>query len=264
MKRRKFITLLGGAAAWPVAARGQQPSKVWRIGFLSSLPRATFGSGLYAGFQQGMRELGYVEGKDFVSEWRSADGKYERLPDLAAELVRLKMDVIVTGLTAGIRPLQQATSRSRLSWLTRLIPSATISLPAWRDRAAISPAWQVPPMTRHRSNWSCWRRLWPALVDAGSRPGNCSGMEEATGAPSSLAVSVPRRLRASGRHGETVMTEPPSPLRMLLSRHTRRREFITLLGGAAAHGRSRRGRSSRRCRLSGSSAADRPMRLHIL
>ena len=57
-----------------------------------------------------MRELGYVEGKDFVSEWRSADGKYERLPDLAAELVRLKMDVIVTGLTAGIRPLQQATS----------------------------------------------------------------------------------------------------------------------------------------------------------
>src|SRR5438132_3195045 len=58
-------------------------------------------------------------------------------------------------------------------------------------------------------------------------------MEEATGAPSSLAVSDPKRLRASGRDGETVMTEPPSPLRMLLSRHTRRREFITLLGGAA-------------------------------
>src|SRR6476659_5785411 len=59
-------------------------------------------------------------------------------------------------------------------------------------------------------------------------------MEEATGAPSSLAVFVPKRLRASGRDGETVMTEPPSPLRMLLSRHTRRREFITLLGGTAA------------------------------
>ena len=58
-------------------------------------------------------------------------------------------------------------------------------------------------------------------------------MEEATGAPSSFAVSVPKRLRASGRDGETVMTEPPSPLRMLLSRHTKRREFITLLGGAA-------------------------------
>src|SRR5260221_13475745 len=58
-------------------------------------------------------------------------------------------------------------------------------------------------------------------------------MEEATGAPSSFAVSDPKRLRASGRDGQTVMTEPPSPLRMLLSRHTRRREFITLLGGAA-------------------------------
>src|SRR3981189_1365177 len=59
-------------------------------------------------------------------------------------------------------------------------------------------------------------------------------MEEAPGAPSSFAVSDPKRLRASGRDGETVMTEPPSPLRMLLSRHTKRREFITLRGGAAA------------------------------
>src|SRR5258708_14513865 len=58
-------------------------------------------------------------------------------------------------------------------------------------------------------------------------------MEEATGAPSSFAVSDPKRLRASGRDGQTVMTEPPSPLRMLLSRHTKRREFIGLLGGAA-------------------------------
>src|SRR5262249_42858455 len=59
-------------------------------------------------------------------------------------------------------------------------------------------------------------------------------MEEATGAPSSFAVWDPKRLRASGRDGETVMTEPPSPLRMLLSRHTRRREFITLIAGATA------------------------------
>jgi hypothetical protein len=66
VKRREFITLLGGAAAWPLAARTQQAGKVWRIGFLSSQPRATFGASLYAGFERGMRELGYVEGKDFV------------------------------------------------------------------------------------------------------------------------------------------------------------------------------------------------------
>src|SRR5262249_16339594 len=68
--------------------------------------------------------------------------------------------------------------------------------------------------------------------DAGSRPRNCSGMEEATGAPSSFADSNPKRLRASGRDGGDVVNRPPSPLTMLLSRHTKRREFITLLGGA--------------------------------
>jgi ABC-type uncharacterized transport system substrate-binding protein len=57
-----------------------------------------------------MRELGYVEGKDFVIEWRSAEGQYGRLSDVAAELARLNVDVIVTGVTAGIRPLQQATT----------------------------------------------------------------------------------------------------------------------------------------------------------
>src|SRR5882672_1050890 len=62
-------------------------------------------------------------------------------------------------------------------------------------------------------------------------------MEEATGAPSSFTVWDPKRLRASGRDGETVMTEPPSPLRMLLSRHTKRREFITLVTGVAAAAR---------------------------
>src|SRR5262245_50573136 len=72
------------------------------------------------------------------------------------------------------------------------------------------------------------------LADAGSCPGNCSGVEEATGAPSSFADSGPKRLRASGRDGGSVMTRPPLPLTMLLSRHTRRREFITVLGGAAA------------------------------
>jgi putative ABC transport system substrate-binding protein len=107
--RREFITLLGGAAAaWPLAARAQQPGKVWRIGFLSAQSRPAF-LGLYAGFQQGMAELGYVEGRDFTGEFRFAEGQYARLPGLAAELVGLRVDVLFTAVTAALRPLQQAT-----------------------------------------------------------------------------------------------------------------------------------------------------------
>ena len=113
MKRREFITLLGGAAAaWPLAARAQQPGTFRRIGFLyGSIPLTQLGSeDLSRAFIQGMLELGYLEGKDFVVEWRSAAGQYERLADLAAELARLKVDVIVTGSAAAVRPAQQATT----------------------------------------------------------------------------------------------------------------------------------------------------------
>ena len=113
MKRREFITLLGVAvAAWPLAARAQQPGTFRRIGFLyGSIPLTQLASeDLSRAFIQGMLELGYLEGKDFVVEWRSAAGQYERLADLAAELARLKVDVIVTGSAAAVRPAQQATT----------------------------------------------------------------------------------------------------------------------------------------------------------
>ena len=109
MKRREFITLLGGAAfAWPLAARAQQAGKVWRIGLLSGASRSAV-SGLYDGFVQGMRELGYVNEKDYVIEWRSVEGgNYERVPEIAAEFVRLKVDVIVTAMGAALPTLQRA------------------------------------------------------------------------------------------------------------------------------------------------------------
>jgi ABC-type uncharacterized transport system substrate-binding protein len=108
--RRELLAALGGAAAaWPLAAGAQQAGKVWRIGYLSAVSReSSFRS--YAALQQGMRELGYVEGKDFVIEWRSVEGKYERFPEIVGELVRLKLDVIVTGVTAALPALKRATS----------------------------------------------------------------------------------------------------------------------------------------------------------
>jgi putative ABC transport system substrate-binding protein len=92
--------------------RAQQRERVRRIGFLyGSIPLTQLGSeDLSRAFIQGMLELGYLEGKDFVVEWRSAAGQYERLADLAAELARLKVDVIVTGSAAAVRPAQQATT----------------------------------------------------------------------------------------------------------------------------------------------------------
>jgi putative ABC transport system substrate-binding protein len=109
LKRREFIALVGAAGiGLPFEVGAQQAGKVWRIGFLSAQSRAAF-SELYTGFQQGMRELGYVEGKDFVGEFRFAEGQYARLPDLAAELVALNVDILFTAVTAAIRPLQQAT-----------------------------------------------------------------------------------------------------------------------------------------------------------
>jgi putative ABC transport system substrate-binding protein len=110
MKRRAFITLLGGAAAaWPLAARAQSGGKVRRIGLLSGAPREG-ASDNFDAFLQGMHELGYVEGRDFITDLRFADGNYERFPELAAELVRLEADVIVTGTGAAIRTLQRATT----------------------------------------------------------------------------------------------------------------------------------------------------------
>jgi putative tryptophan/tyrosine transport system substrate-binding protein len=112
MKRREFITLLGGAAAsWPLAARAQQARKVWRIGFLAGGTRPMqLESSVYAGFLRGMRELGYVEGRDFVMEWRFAEGRFELFPELAAELVRSNVDVIVLGSTNAVPGAQRATA----------------------------------------------------------------------------------------------------------------------------------------------------------
>jgi putative tryptophan/tyrosine transport system substrate-binding protein len=111
MKRRHFITLLGGAAAaWPLAAHAQQQSKVARIGYLG-LVSASWHTPRVNAFRAGLRELGYVEGKDIAIEFRWAEGQYDRLPGLAMELVRLNVDVIVTHAAPGAFAAKQATSR---------------------------------------------------------------------------------------------------------------------------------------------------------
>ena len=89
-------------------AQAQQPLKVPRIAFLSAVSPSSISPRTEA-FRQGLRELGYVEGKSIVIEYRWAEGKFDRLPDLAAELVRLKVDVILSGGPTATRPAKEAT-----------------------------------------------------------------------------------------------------------------------------------------------------------
>src|SRR6516165_3590683 len=108
MRRREFIKLLGGTATvWPLAARAQQPAKIARIGWLGLGPAATQSNRLEA-LRAGLRDLGYVEGKNIVIEFRWAD-RVEQLPEMAAELVRMKVDIILVSSSTYAEAARQAT-----------------------------------------------------------------------------------------------------------------------------------------------------------
>ena len=108
MKRREFIKLLGGAAAWPLAARAQQAAKLPTIGYFGATPAAD--GQRAASFVQQLHELGWNEGRNVKIEYRWAEGRSERLAEIAAEFVRLKVDVIVTYGTPAVVAARQATS----------------------------------------------------------------------------------------------------------------------------------------------------------
>jgi putative ABC transport system substrate-binding protein len=106
MRRREFIALLGsGVAVWPLAARAQRLAR--RIGMLETIPAPANAN--FDALRNGLRELGYDEGRSLIIEYRSADGRAERFPALAAELVRLNVDVIVTRGTPSALAARNAT-----------------------------------------------------------------------------------------------------------------------------------------------------------
>jgi putative tryptophan/tyrosine transport system substrate-binding protein len=121
--RRAFIMLLGGAAAWPLTAGAQQSGKLPTIGFLSGQTRSTAGQWV-AAFEQRLRELGWIEGRTVVIVVRWAEGRFERFAEIAAEFVRLKVDIIVT---AGppVFAAKQATSVIPIVFATVADPLST-------------------------------------------------------------------------------------------------------------------------------------------
>src|SRR6266567_4530222 len=127
MQRREFITLFGGTAvAWPLAARAQQPAgRVYRVGYLSIASRERTLHFVEA-FEEGLRSLGYRVGENVAIEYRFADGEMERLPALAADLVLLNVDIILT----GYNPITVAAMKA-----TTTIPIVmTVGIDPVRDR----------------------------------------------------------------------------------------------------------------------------------
>jgi putative tryptophan/tyrosine transport system substrate-binding protein len=146
MARKNIIVLLVGLTLALVdLAEAQQPTKIPRIGYLTGTSLSTNAARNEA-FRQGLRELGYVEGKNIVIEWRSAEGKLDRLAALAAELVLLKVDVIVTGGPPATRAAKKQLLRFPLSWRTIPILWPRGSSPALRDLVETSLDWQ--PLAR--------------------------------------------------------------------------------------------------------------------
>ena len=170
MDRRAFITTVGGGIlASPLAVSGQQTEKVYRVGYLT-VPSRDTAQGVANSFQLALRDLGWIDGQNVLIDYRFAESNVDRLPDLAAELVRLKADVIVAGANAAVTATKNATSTIPIVMFLavdpgRLRPGSEPRPPRWKrdgadldcgDRdlrqAATDPQERVPAcLARRRS-----------------------------------------------------------------------------------------------------------------
>ena len=172
MKRREFITLLGGAAAtWPLAARAQQATKLRRIGVLQALAADDAESSRrFTAFVQGLQELGWAEGRNMRIDVRWGAGDAGRIRDYAAELVAMAPDVIFVIGAGSLVPLQRWSPIRSARALSRV----------WRDPAVTSPGLAFSNSVPAGNGWSYlkrWRRAshaWPSFEIPPNLPGSAT------------------------------------------------------------------------------------------
>jgi len=161
MKRRAFITLLGGAAMWPLAARGQQAVRVGRIGWLIARAESlSHADG--AAFQEALAKLGWIEGRNLRIDLRFAADDPDHIRAYAMELVGFAPDVIVTGAAVATKAVQQETQTIPIVFIGGGDPAAIASCEILNDPRATLPASAVPSLRSRVSTWSCSKRLRPA------------------------------------------------------------------------------------------------------
>ncbi len=155
VKRREFITLIGGAAtaASPLAALAQEARKLYRIGFLWDSP-AVYADSIEA-FRRGLRELGWIDGQNIAIEYRWAEGRSERMRELAEELVRLKVDIIVVPSSIYTEAAKRATSTIPIIFLTHAEPIKSGHVVSLAHPGAMLPGW--PQWRRRQASrlWNC-------------------------------------------------------------------------------------------------------------
>ena len=167
MKRRQFIALTSSVAAWPLAARGQQSAKLPTIGFMGS-GTATAQRQWTAAFVRRLGELGWAEGRTIAIEYRWAEGRSDRLAEIAAEFARLKVDVILTTRHRPARGQARLHRRSPSCSLPRAIRSVRASSRAWRGLVAMSPARPVKQPDTASKRLELLREIIPRSPSVGN------------------------------------------------------------------------------------------------
>ena len=167
MRRRTFITLLGGAAAWPVAARAQQPigrtGTMPRVGMLMPGP-AAHSAAILDPFYRGLHELGYIEGQNLAIERRDGDWKPDRLPALASELVGLNVDIIVAWSTPAAQAAKQATKSISIVAAVMADPVGDELVSAWHGRAVMLRGRRFSARSWSPSVCSCSETSFPGSL----------------------------------------------------------------------------------------------------